>query len=162
MTVEELLEQIDDMLDKAWSLPMSGGKCLVDAERLRNIVDDIRAYMPNEVRQARAIVADRGDIVETAKLEAEGIIRAAEERARRLVAQEEIVKQSQQKANEIMTQTQLKSREMRKGASDFSEDLLRRTEEAIAQRLAEVRQARQLLRQPQKTENKNKNTEINE
>lgn len=155
MTVEELLEQIDDMLDKAWSLPMSGGKCLVDAERLRNIVDDIRAYMPNEVRQARAIVADRGDIVETAKLEAEGIIRAAEERARRLVAQEEIVKQSQQKANEILTQTQLKSREMRKGASDFSEDLLKRTEEAIAQRLAEVRQARQLLRQTPKTENKN-------
>lgn len=155
MTVEELLEQIDDMLDKAWSLPMSGGKCLVDAERLRNIVDDIRAYMPNEVRQARAIVADRGDIVETAKLEAEGIIRAAEERARRLVAQEEIVKQSQQKSNEILTQTQLKSREMRKGASDFSEDLLKRTEEAIAQRLAEVRQARQLLRQTPKTENKN-------
>ncbi|MDD3693210.1 MAG: ATPase [Oscillospiraceae bacterium] len=160
MTVEELLEQIDDMLDKAWSLPMSGGKCLVDAERLRNIVDDIRAYMPNEVRQARAIVADRGDIVETAKLEAEGIIRAAEERARRLVAQEEIVKQAQQKANEILTQTQLKSREMRKGASDFSEDLLRRTEEAIAQRLAEVRQARQLLRQPAKVENKN--MDINE
>ena len=52
-----------------------------------------------------------------------------------------------------MTKTQLKSREMRKGASDFSEDLLRRTEEAIAQRLAEVRQARQLLRSPSKPEN---------
>ena len=37
MTVDELLEQIDDMLDKAWSFPLSGGKCMVDAERLRNI-----------------------------------------------------------------------------------------------------------------------------
>lgn len=150
MTVEELLEQIDDMLDKAWSFPMTGGKCLVEAEKLRNIVDDIRGNMPSEVRQAKAIVADRGDIVDTAKKEAESIIRNAEERARRMIAQEEIVRQAQQKANEILTQSQLKSREMRKGASDFSEDLLKRTEEAIAQRLAEVRQARQLLRNPPK------------
>ncbi len=152
MTVDELLEQIDDMLDKAWSFPLSGGKCMVDAERLRNIVDDIRGNMPSEVRQAKAIVADRGDIVATAKREAEGIVRAAEERARRMVSQEEIVRQAQQKANEMMTQAQQKSREMRKGASDFSEDLLRRTEEGLAQRLGEVRQARQLLRNPPKPE----------
>ena len=148
MTVEDLLEQVDDMLDKAWSFPLSGGKCVVDAEQLR--IDDIRGNMPSEVRQAKAIVADRSDIVETAKKEAEGIIRKAEERARRMVSQEEVVKQAQQKANEILTQTQMKSREMRKGASEFSEDLLRRTEEAIAQRLAEVRQARQVLRNPPK------------
>lgn len=152
MTVDELLEQIDDMLDKAWSFPLSGGKCMVEAERLRNIVDDIRGNMPGEVRQARAIVADRGDIVATAKREAEGIIRAAEERARRMVAQEEVTRQAQQKANELLAQAQQKSREMRKGASEFSEDLLRRTEETLAQRLGEVRQARQLLRNPQKSE----------
>lgn len=152
MTVEELLDQVDDMLDKAWSFPLSGGKCLMDAEHLRNIVDDIRGNMPSEVRQAKAIVADRGDIVATAKREAEEIIRAAEERARRMTAQEEIVKNSQQKANEILTQAQQKSREMRKGASDFSEDLLRRTEEVLAQRLSEVREARQMLRKPQRPE----------
>lgn len=156
MTVEELLDQIDDMLDKAWSFPLSGGKCLMDAEHLRDVVDDIRGNMPSEVRQAKAIVADRGDIVTTAKREAEEIIRAAEERARRMTAQDEIVKSAQQKANEILTQAQQKSREMRRGASEFSEDLLRRTEEAIAQRLAEVRQARQVLRKPSKPDNSEK------
>lgn len=147
MTVEELLEQIDDMIEKAWSFPLSN-KVSVDAEKLRNIVDDIRGNMPSEVRQAKAIVADRTDIVETAKKEAEDIIRAAEERARRMVLQEEIVRQAQQKANEILTQAQQKSREIRKGAADFSDDLLRRTEEAMAQKLSEVHQARQVLRNP--------------
>ena len=61
-------------------------------------------------------------------------------------------RQAQQKANEMMTQAQQKTREMRKGASDFSDDLLRRTEEGLAQRLGEVRQARQLLRNPPKPE----------
>ena len=36
MTVDELLEQIDDMIDKAWSFPR--GKCLVEADRLRDLI----------------------------------------------------------------------------------------------------------------------------
>ena len=54
MTVEELLDQIDDMIDKAWSFPLSGGRCVVDANHLRDIIDDIRGNIPSEVRQARA------------------------------------------------------------------------------------------------------------
>lgn len=160
MTVEELLEQIDDMLDKAWSFPLSGGKCMVEAERLRNIVDDIRGNLPSEIRQAKAIVADRADIIATAKREAEGIVRNAEERARRLVAQEEVVKQAQQKADEMLGQVQMKTREMRRGANDFAEDVLKRTEETLAHHLAEIRQARQVLRNPAKAkEQANENQE---
>ena len=160
MTVEELLEQIDDMLDKAWSFPLSGGKCMVEAERLRNIVDDIRGNMPSEIRQAKAIVADRADIIATAKREAEGIVRNAEERARRLVAQEEVVKQAQQKADEMLGQAQKKTREMRRGANAFAEDVLERTEETLAHHLTEIRQARQVLRNPAKAkEQANENQE---
>lgn len=148
MTVDELLDQIDDMIDKAWSMPLTGGKCLLEADHLRDIVDDIRANMPSEIRQAKAIVADRADIVSTAKREAEGIIRAAEERARNMVAREEVVRQSQEKAKEILSQAHQRSREMRRGAQDFSEDVLRTTEETLARHLAELRQARQILRNP--------------
>ena len=159
MTVDELLEQIDDMIDKAWSMPLSGGKCLVEADRLRDLIDDIRGNMPSEVRQAKAIVSDRADIISTAKREAEGIIRAAEERARHMVAQEEITKQAQAKASEILSQAQLKAREMLRGANDFSEDLLRRTEETLLARLNEVRQARQVLRNPAKVPAESKKEE---
>lgn len=148
MTIDELLEQIDDMVDKAWSLPLSGGKCLVEADRLRDIVDDVRANLPNELRQAKAIVSDRAEIISNAKREAEDIIRKAEERARTLVSHEEVVKQAQIKANEILSQSQQRSREMRKGANDFAEDVLKRTEENLAQHLTEVRQVRQSLRSP--------------
>lgn len=145
--VEELLEQIDDMIDKAWNVPFTG-KSTVDADRLRDILDEIRANMPSEVRQAKAIVMDRADIIATAKEEAEAITRKAEERARAMVSQEEVVRQAQQKATELLNQSQAKAREIRKGASDFAEDVLRKTEETLAGRLGEVRQARQSLRTP--------------
>lgn len=148
MTIEELLEKIDDMIDNAWSLPLSRGKCAIEADALRDILDDIRGNMPSEIRQAKAIVADRADIIATAKREAENIVRVAEERARAMVSHEEIVAQAQQKANDLLSQSQLKAREMRKGANDFAEDVLRRTEETMMKRLNEIRQARQALRNP--------------
>ncbi len=159
MTVEVILEQLDDMIDKALRLPLSGGKCLLPAEQLRDCVDGIRANMPIEVKQAKAIVTDRAEIISTARKEAEGIVRTAEERARRLVQEEEIVRQAQEKATEMLAQAQQKAREMRRSAFDFSEDVLKRTEEALAQRLTEVRGVRQSLRNPQSAIQNNTNNE---
>ena len=146
MTIEDILEQIDDMLDAAWSMPLSGGKIVVDGEKMRDMIDSVRAALPSEIRQARAIVKDRADIIDTAKKEAEGIIRNAEERRNQILSREEIVVQAQEKSNEIHVQTQKRAREMRRSAQEFTEDLLRRTEEVLSQQVNQVRQARVSLR----------------
>lgn len=148
MTIDELLDEIHSVLDKAWTLPLSGGKCAVDADRLREIVDDIRANMPSQIRQAKAIVDDREYILSHAREDAEKHIRQAEERARHLVEQEEIYKQAQQRANDILNQAQQQARDMRKSAGDFADDVLRRSEETLQKRASEIRQARQTLRHP--------------
>jgi len=144
--IEDILEQLDDMLDAAWAMPLSGGKVVLNGDRVRDLLDDIRASLPSEIRQAKAIVADRADIVNDAKKEAENIIRAAEERRNQILSHEEIVVQAQEKANEIHVQTQKRAREMRRNAQEFTEDILRRTEEALAQQVSQVRQARVSLR----------------
>ncbi len=144
--IEDILEQLDDMLDAAWAMPLSGGKVVVDGEKVRDLLDAIRANLPSEIRQARAIVNDRAEIVNTAKKEAEGIIRNAEERRNQILSHEEIVVQAQERANEIHAQTQKRARDMRRSAQEFTEDLLRRTEEALTQQVSQVRQARVSLR----------------
>ena len=144
--VEDILQQIDDLLDSAWAMPLSGGKGVVDVEQIRKLLDRLRGNIPAEVRQARAIVKDRADIISTAKQEAESIIRNAEERRNQILSHEEIVTQAQEKANEIQAQTHKRAREMRKSAQEFTDDLLRRTEETLAMQMSQVRQARQALR----------------
>ncbi|MCL2487233.1 MAG: ATPase [Oscillospiraceae bacterium] len=147
MNVEEILDQMDELVDKSTRMPLIN-KNLIEAEKIGNLLDALRLNIPVEVRQARAIVADRSEIIQTARREGETIIRAAEERARKMVAEEEIVKSAQLRATEMMSNAQQKSREMRRGAFDFSEDMLRKTEEALAARLGEVRSVRQSLRNP--------------
>ena len=145
MTLEELLEQFDEVLDSGIKIP--GKKTVVDMEKLRAIVDEIRLNIPAEIKQAKGIVADRTDIITNAKREADGIIRNAEEKAKAMVAQEEIVKLSQAKAAEIIATAQGKSREMRKAAQDFVDDIMRRADEGLAANLGEVRKTRAALKQ---------------
>lgn len=145
MNVEELLDQIDEMLEKCMKLP--GGRAIVEVEKLRNIADDVRLNIPAEVKQARGIVSDRQDIINTAKRESDNIIRAAEERAKAMVAQEEITRMAQEKAGEIIAAAQTKSKEMRKAAQDFVDDIMRRADEGLTANLAEIRKTRASLKQ---------------
>ncbi len=145
MNIEELLEQFDEVLDNGIKIP--GKKTLVDVEKLRAVVDDIRLNIPNEIKQARGIVADRTDIITTAKREADGIIRNAEDRAKAIVAQEEIVKMAQEKATEIIANAQSKSKEMRRAAQDFVDDIMRRADEGLTANLGEIRKTRAALKQ---------------
>ena len=144
MNLEDLLDMIDELLDRGMKLP--GGRAVVDGEKLRSILDDIHLNMPQEIKQARGIVADRTEIISNAKKEAESTIRTAEERAKALVAQEEISKLAQQRANEIVSQAQAKSKEMRKAAQDFVDDILKRADECLTDNLAEIRKTRAALR----------------
>lgn len=75
MNIEEILDMLDELLDRAWNLPLSGGRCVIDAEKVREMVDDIRLNLPDEIKQAKAIVKDRTEILSSAKSEAEAIVR---------------------------------------------------------------------------------------
>ena len=98
MNVNELLDTIEDTLEESTSMPLSGGKRLVDVEKVRDYLDDIRANLPGELRQAQQIVNDRAQIVDTANAQAQAIVKKAEERARILVSDAEIVKAAEQRA----------------------------------------------------------------
>ena len=148
MNIDEYLDTLGDLIDEGWSIPLSGGKVAVEAEKVREIIEDIRLNMPNEIRQAKAIVADRSDIIAKAKAEAEHIISSAEERAKAMIAQDEIHRQATARAAEIIESAQTKSREMRRAATDFAETVLKNSEETLAGSLSEVKQARTALRIP--------------
>lgn len=146
VNIDEILDVIDELLDKAWSLPLSGGRCVVDAEKVRDLIDDVRLNLPGEIKQARAIVSDRAEIIDSAKKEAEQLVRKAEDRARALVNQQEVTKAAQAKASEIVSQAQMKSREIRQAAQEFSDNCLLRTEEVMVKSLTEVKATRQAFR----------------
>ena len=93
MNIDEILEMIDDTLDKGATVPFSGKKVMVDADKIRDLLNEIRVNLPQEIKQAKLIVMDRKTIISDANEEAETIVRKAEERAKTIISNEEIVKE---------------------------------------------------------------------
>ena len=147
MNVNELLDTIEDTREESTSMPLSGGKRLVDVEKVRDYLDDIRANLPGELRQAQQIVNDRAQIVDTANAQAQAIVKKAEERARILVSDAEIVKAAQQRAAEITAAAQSESRTLRQTVTDYCDNMLKTTEEAMVENAAQVKNVRANLRQ---------------
>ena len=147
MNVNELLDTIEDTLEESTSMPLSGGKRLVDVEKVRDYLDDIRANLPGELRQAQQIVNDRAQIVDTANAQAQAIVKKAEARARIRVSDAEIVKAAQQRAAEITAAAQSESRTLRQTVTDYCDNMLKTTEEAMVENAAQVKNVRANLRQ---------------
>ena len=150
MNIESLVNELDDMIEEAWTLPLSGGKSVLDADKVKRIIEDIRLRFPKEIRQAKAVVADRNKIIEDAKNEAEKIIRSAEEKAKAIVNKSEVVKEAQAKADDIMSSAQKRSKEMIKVANEYVDDLMARTDEELSRNLSELKKARKSLKAAQK------------
>ena len=146
MNIDDALEAMDEILDKSMQVPFSNKKGLVDVEALRELIDDIRLNMPTEITQAKNLVNDRKAILSDAKQEADRIIRKAEERATKLVAQQEITRQATEKANQILMNAQTKYTELFNSTNEYVDSMLTRVEELLTRDIADVKKARSALK----------------
>ena len=153
MNINELLDTIEDALEEGANVPLSGGKKIVNAEQIRDYLDEIRENLPGELRQAQQIVNDRAQIVDMANAQAQAIVKKAEERARILVSDAEIVKAAQQRAGEITSAAQSEARTLRQTVTDYCDNMLRNTEETMTENAAQVKKVRANLRQTAKKNN---------
>ena len=145
MNIDDLLDIMDELIDKAWKVPLSS-KSMVDVERIKDVVQDIRLNMPAEIRQAKTIVADRNKIIADARREADTVIRVAEEKAAFMLTQEEVYKAAQQKANETVAQANKMSADLKRSTNEYIENMLKHTDEVLTQELTEIRKARQNMK----------------
>lgn len=151
MKVDDLILQLQDVINEAKSMPFTNGKVMVNSEEVYDILDQIQDAMPAEVRQAKNIVADRKQILAEANRESENIIRAAEERKKVMLNQNELVREAQAKAKEIVDDAKQKSAEIRKAANVYVDSIMKRTEEGIATQLDAIKKTRASIINSQKT-----------
>lgn len=140
--IEDIITALYDLIQDARGLPLGADKCIVERDRVLDMLDEISAQLPAELKQSRTIVDSRNELIGQAKREAEGIIRKAQEEAARMVDQQTIYEEAKRKCAELVAQTQAQITNLRKVSNEYMDDALRRTEEAIAQSLSEVKDTR--------------------
>ncbi len=140
--IEDIISALYDMVQDARALPLGADKCILERDKVLDMLDEIIAQLPVELKQARTIVESRNELIGQARREAEGIIRQAQENAAKMVEEEAIYQEAKRQCQEMVLQTQVRMAELRKASNDYMEDALRRTEEAVAMSLEDVRDTR--------------------
>ena len=144
--IEEILTTLYEMVQDAWSLPLGADKCVLERDKVLDLLDEISNQLPGELKQAKTIVESRNDVITNAKREAENILKQAEQRARQMISHEEVYLQAQKEADDLMKNAQAKIKELRQVTNDYVDDSMKRTEDAISQSLSEIRESRSKFR----------------
>jgi cell division septum initiation protein DivIVA len=144
MDVLVLIDKLDDQIHAAKPVPLTG-HVRVDKEEVYDILDQMRATVPEEIKQARWIVKERQEMLAEAKREAERIIKESREEQTRLIANEEVVKQAERQADEIIEDARAREREIRLGAEDYADDILNTLEINLQKFTAAVQRGRDRL-----------------
>ena len=140
--IEDIIAALYDLVQDARTMPLGADKCIIERDKVLDMLDEINAQLPAELKQSRTIVESRNELIGQARREAENIIRKAQEEAERLVSQQAIYNEAKRQCVEMVEQTKAQIVSLRKVSNEYMDDALRRTEEAIAQSLADVKDTR--------------------
>lgn len=145
-TIDELIMTLYEMIQDARSVPL-GDRCLIEREKALDILDEIRADLPAELKMAREIVEKRNEVISAGKREYETIKKQAEDYAKQRVNDHEVVTEARKRAADIIAGAESRSREIMKAAGTYCEDAMRRAEDALSQTADEIKQSRIQFRQ---------------
>ena len=144
MDVLVLIDKLDDLVHNARPVPLTD-QVRVDREEIYDLLDQMRATIPEEIKQARWIVKERQEMLEEAKRESERVVREAREQQARLVSDEEVTKQAERAADEIVEDARAREREIRLGAEDYADEILSTLELNLSKFIAAVQRGRERL-----------------
>ena len=136
--------KIDDLVHNAKPVPLTD-QVRVDKEEIYDILDQMRATIPEEIKQARWIVKERQEMLAEAKREAERIVKEARERQTQLVSEQEVTKQAERAAEDIIEDARGREREIRLGAEDYADEILNTLEVNLTKFIAAVQRGRERL-----------------
>ena len=144
--IEDIIGALYDLVQDARSMPLAADKCILERDRVLDMLDEVIAQLPGELKQSRTIVESRNELISQARREAETILRQAQEQAKQMLTKEQVYIEAKNRSEEMIAQTQERIMQLRKAGNEYMDDALRRTEETIAQALEEVRDTRMKFR----------------
>ena len=145
MEILAILETLEDLIEKAPSVPFSG-KCLVDREEVLEIIKEMRLKLPDDIKQAKWVKDERQRILLEAQKEANNIIKDAENKIASLVDEHEITKKAYEQANEIISNAQKNARDIRLGTREYADSILNKVEDILKDTMEVLRMNREELK----------------
>ena len=140
--VTRLIDMLYEKVEDAKAPALKPNISMVDRDEILDLLDELRAQLPVELRRAKELLSAREKFVEDAKRDVDRMMRQAELEAKTKVSESEVLYAAKEKARQIIARAEDRSRQLYQVANEYAEDALARTEEAVQAALDEVKQSR--------------------
>ena len=138
MDIQHLIDRLEQSLNESRRVPLTSS-LIVDEDRIFNIIDQMRVSIPEEVKRAGRVEAEKDRILAQAKEEAERIRGLAKQEAMELVKRDAITASAQQRAENIIERARREADNLRNEADVYVMDVLSKLEEDLLRSLSVVR-----------------------
>ena len=140
--VNRLIDMLYERIEDAKSPALKPNMSMVDRDELLDLLDELRAQLPVEIKRAQELLSARDKFVEDAKRDVDRMMRQAELDAKTKVSDSEVLYAAKEKARQMVARAEERCRQLYQVTNEYAEDALARTEEAVQMALDEVKQQR--------------------
>jgi len=151
MDILHLIDRLEELFNESRAIPLTHN-VVVDEDRMLEIIDQMRIVIPDEVKKAQQLLAQRDRVIAQAQEESSRIIQLARDKADELIERDPIAQAARQRAEQIIAQARAEAQATRRDADDYVTDVLMHIENDLDRILGQVRNGIQTVKEARERE----------
>lgn len=148
--MERIIDEIEEYIDSCKTYPLSSAKIIVNKDEIEELLGELRSKTPEEIKRYQQIISNKEAILADAQAKADAIIAQAQIKTDELINEHQIMQRAYAQANEVVMLATKQAQDIldtatndanniRMGAMQYTDDMLKNLENAIARSMEAAR-----------------------
>ncbi len=138
MDILHLIDRLEELFNQSKPFPLTRN-VMVDEDKMLDIIDQMRIAIPEEVKKAQQLLAQKDRVMAQAQEEANRTLEIARQKADDLVHRDMIVVEAQRRAEQIVSQARMDAEATRREADNYVVDALTHLQNELERLSTQVR-----------------------
>jgi hypothetical protein len=146
MDILHLVDRLEELFNESRPIPLTHN-VIVDEDKFLDLIDQMRISIPEEVKKAQQLGAQKDRVMAQAQEEANRTLQLAREKADTLIEKEGLVQDAKRRSEQILQQARLEAENVKAGSDQYAMDSLKNLEAELERLMTQVRNGVQMLEQ---------------
>jgi vacuolar-type H+-ATPase subunit H len=146
-SIVELIDHLEYLVHRAQRVPFTHN-VMIDEDEILDLLDQIHVNLPEEIKQARTLLAEQERLLSEAQQEAARISQGAVQKADEMMKEHEVARRAESHGKALVREAQTRADDQRRQADEYAADVMQQLESHLVRTVATVRKAQETLRKP--------------
>jgi len=146
-SIVELIDHLEYLVHRAQRVPFTHN-VMIDEDEILDLLDQVHVNLPEEIKQARTLLAEQDRLISEAQQEAARITQTAAQKADASLQEHELTRKAEDHGQAIVREAQLRAEEEKRAADSYAADVMQQLETHLVRTVATVRKAQETLKKP--------------